>query len=55
MAQYEITYETLNGEHFRMTVESENIAKAATDAAGWLAAHSREFYCITEIKEHIYD
>ena len=55
MAQYEITYETLDGDYFQMTVESKDIAKAATDAAGWLAAHTRDFYCITEIKEKVYD
>ena len=55
MLEYEVTYETQNGNHTTINVITSSLIKAARFAESFLSDHVAGYRCLVEVKEHIYD
>ena len=55
MLEYEVTYETQNGNHTTINVVTSSLIKAARFAESFLSDHVAGYRCLVEVKEHIYD
>lgn len=54
MLLFDITYETKAGRYYSLAVQCGNLIEAAQLAENWLTAHTNDYRCITEAKEHIF-
>lgn len=55
MLEYEVTYETQNGNHTTINVITSSLIKAARFAESFLSDHVAGYRCLVEVKEYIYD
>lgn len=55
MLEYEVTYETQNGNHTTINVITSSLIKAARFAESFPSDHVAGYRCLVEVKEHIYD
>ena len=55
MLEYEVTYETQNGNPTTINVITSSLIKAARFAESFLSDHVAGYRCLVEVKEHIYD